>query len=114
MKARNMKPKHHKIIFLLIGIWTFLSASPLLAVEDSILAIVNDEVITHRDLSDYINSTYVALATQGYTQKQLDDVMKDLEKNGLTKLIEDKLILSKANQMGMTINDKVIEEKINE
>jgi len=101
------------ILAVLLCALTFLIAD-VYAVEDGILAVVNDEVITHKDLRDYINATYVTLATQGHSQEKLDEVMKDLQQNGLTKLIEDKLILSRANELGMTVNEKVINGKISE
>jgi len=84
------------------------------ALEDAIIAVVNSEVITLKDLRDYINSTYVALVTQGFDNDQIKEIMDDLEKNGLNKLIEDKLILTEANQMELEVNEKAIQQKIDE
>ena len=103
--VNKLNQKTIKIIPFLICTFSLLLSSPLWAIEDGILAVVNDEVITHRDLQEYINATYVSLATQGYSQDKLDEVMQDMQKNGLTKLIEDKLILSRAKELGMTINE---------
>ena len=93
----------------------FLSFIPLksFALEDGIMAIVNDEIITVKDLQDYIHSTYFALVAEGMQDQKLKEIMQDLEKNGLNKLIEDKLIVSKANQMGLQIRPKLVDERIN-
>ncbi|HLF18528.1 MAG TPA: peptidyl-prolyl cis-trans isomerase [Candidatus Omnitrophota bacterium] len=99
---------------VLSGLLFLAMAGPLWATEDAILAVVNDEVITLRDLKDYIHSTYVAMAAQGYSEEKIEEAMKDLEENGLNKIIEDKLMLGRANQLGMVINEKLIQDKIDE
>lgn len=85
---------------------------PAAALEDAILAIVNDELITLRDLRDYVKATYAALIAEGQSQEQIDAAMLDLEINGLKKLIEDKLLLSKAKTMGLSVKDRIVDEKI--
>lgn len=85
---------------------------PAVALEDAILAIVNDELVTLRDLREYVKATYAALVAEGKSQEQIDEVMLDLEINGLKKLIEDKLLLSKANDMGLAVKDRIVDDKI--
>jgi parvulin-like peptidyl-prolyl isomerase len=106
-----MKNRKHRSAALLLGLLLF-SSSLASAVEDAILAVVNNEVITLKDLKDYINTTYMSLAAQGLSESEIEKAMKDLEENGLNKLIEDKLILSRANEIGMTIREKLIEDEI--
>ncbi len=83
-----------------------------LALEDAIVAVVNDELITLKDLRDYVHATYVSLIAEGLPQSQLKEAMRDLESNGLTKLIEDKLILSKANQLDLQVRDKTVDQRL--
>lgn len=97
------------IMFVMIGSLAPMNAS---AVEDAILAVVNDELITLKDLRDYVRGTYVALVAEGKKPEEIDKIMLDLEINGLNKLIEDKLLLSRANEMGLDVKDKLIEDKI--
>jgi len=107
--------RHIKISTSLILAVLLLSAGlprHSFALEDAILAIVNDELITLKDLKNYIHGTYVAMVTENKSQKDIETVMLDLEINGLNKLIEDKLLLSKANEVGMTVKDKLVEERI--
>ncbi len=82
------------------------------ALEDAIVAIVNDELVTLKDLRDYVHATYVSLIAEGIPQNQLKEAMRELETNGITKLIEDKLILSKANQLGLVVRDKIVEDHL--
>lgn len=89
-------------------------ATQALAVEDAIVAIVEDEVITLKDLREYIKKTYVNLVAQGMPSDKLEQMMLDLEINGLKRLIEDKLVLNRANELGLEINDKFVELRIDE
>jgi len=82
------------------------------ALEDAIVAIVNDELVTLKDLRDYVHATYVSLIAEGISQSQLKEAMRELETNGITKLIEDKLILSKANQLELVVRDKIVEDHL--
>ena len=38
--------------------------------------------------------------------------MRELETNGIAKLIEDKLILSKANQLSLVVRDKIVDDHL--
>lgn len=107
--------KHIKILLIMLicfTAFTSLHSTPVEAVEDAIIAIVNDQLITLKDLRDYIRKTYISLSAQGMPDEQLKEVMKDLERDGLNKLIEDKLILSEANNIGLDIREKLVNEKL--
>lgn len=82
------------------------------AIEDAIIAVVNDELITLKDLKDYVQSTYVSLVAEGMPDAQIQEVMKDMEVNGTVKLIEDKLILSQANTVGLQVREELVDERI--
>ena len=82
------------------------------ALEDAIIAVVNDELITLKDLKDYVQSTYVSLVAEGIPDAQIQEVMKDMEVNGTIKLIEDKLILSQANTLGLQVREALVDERI--
>jgi len=84
------------------------------AADDAIIAVVNDELITLQDLNHYSATTYASLAARGLDEQTLQQVRIDLEINGLNKLIEDKLMLSAANKIGLSVNEKVINDRIEE
>lgn len=103
-----------RIFIILLTLISLVIATPVKAVEDGILAIVNDELITLNDLKHYIKTTYMNLSTQKFSPKDVDRYMQELEKNGLEKLIEERLILSKANQIQLDVNQEHVEEKLSE
>jgi peptidyl-prolyl cis-trans isomerase SurA len=105
-------PKQYPLIlvFLLINL---SGAAPLAtAYEDKILAVVNNNLITQKDLQDYVRTTFANLKTQNVPQSQIDDIMAELQADGLKKLIEDNLMLSRANEIKMEIPEKAIQQKI--
>ncbi len=102
------------ILLALLMLTGVISPQPTYAVDDAILAVVNDELITLKDLRDYVRGTYVALVAEGRDPEDINKVMLDLEINGLNKLIEDKLLLSKANEIGMNVKEKLIDQKLEE
>lgn len=82
--------------------------------DDAIIAVVNDEVITFKDLQDYIRQTYASMAAQGVPEDQVKEMMAELQTNGLKQLIEDKLILSRANAIGIEVRDKLVDQRVEE
>lgn len=84
------------------------------AVEDAIIAVVNDELITLKDLRDYAHSTYISLVAEGIDDAQIQAIMKDMEIDGINKLIEDKLILSRANKAELAVREELIDARISE
>jgi parvulin-like peptidyl-prolyl isomerase len=101
--------KKLKIAFLFIFL---LTASPAFSVEDAIVAVVNDELITLSDLREYIKKTYISLVAEGKSDREIQQIMQDMETNGINNLIEDKIILSKANTLGLEIREKLVEDRI--
>lgn len=92
----------------------FLFSRNTFALEDTIVAIVNSDVITLQDLKSYNHSIYVSLVTQGLSEEELRPIMLDLEVNGINKLIEDKLMLNEANKIGVVVRDKLVDDRIDE
>src|SRR3989338_1816290 len=82
--------------------------------EDAIIAVVDDEVITFKDLQDYIHKTFASLSAQGVSEDQVKATMADLQTNGLKHLIDDKLILSRANEIGIEVRDKMVDQRVAE
>ena len=85
-----------------------------LAIEDAIIAVVNNELITLKDLNDYAHSTYVSMVTSGAPEAEVQAVMKEMETEGINKLIEDKLILSKANKLALEVREELVDARIAE
>ena len=101
------------VIYFILAIFLCMPTSSW-SVEDAIIAVVNDELITLKDLKDYAQSKYVSLVAEGLSDAQIQEVMKDMEESGINKLIEDKLILSRANIIGIDVREAIIDERVNE
>jgi parvulin-like peptidyl-prolyl isomerase len=110
---KHPRPNRPLPVYLLtIVLFIGLAPAASNAVQDAIIAVVNDEVITMQDLHQYIREAYAGLVTEGYPEETIKQIMLDLEINGLQKLIEDRLILSKAKQIGITITDKRVDDEV--
>ena len=84
-----------------------LLGTPFLHAEDKIVAIVNSDVITQKDLNDFINFTRMQLSEQ-YQGQELEDKIKASKPGLLNKLIEDRIILQEAKKRKL----KVIEDRV--
>ncbi len=82
--------------------------------EDTIIAIVNEDVITSKELHDYLRTTYLQLSSQGLKEGEIAEIMKDFESNGIDHLIENKLLVSEANRQKLSIRDKLVDNKLAE
>src|SRR3990167_4068592 len=99
------------VVIGLLFSFTFYPCAGL-AIEDAIIAIVNDELITLNELKGYVQSTYISLVAEGRTDEEIQSFMRDMEANGTNKLIEDKLILSQANKVGIEVREELVDERI--
>src|SRR5208282_4573156 len=82
--------------------------------SDGIIAIVNDDVITLKDLRQYIASIYSQLKIENKSPEEIKEIMGDYAQKGLDKLIEDKLILASANENEMDIRDEIVDKRLKE
>lgn len=100
--------------FFFISVIALTPPSSSYALDDAIIAVVNDEVITLKDLRDYIRQTYVSLVAEGVEEQQLKAMMLDLESDGINKLIEDRLILTRAKAIGIDVREQLIDQRLAE
>jgi len=81
---------------------------------DAIIAIVNDDVITLKDLRQYIASIASQLRVENKSPEEIQQIMGDYEQKGLDKLIEDKLILAAANVKGIDVRQEIVDKRMKE
>jgi parvulin-like peptidyl-prolyl isomerase len=81
--------------------------------QDKIIAIVNKDIITQKDLNDFINFMRVQLAAQ-YQGEQLETKIQSMKLDLLDKLIEDRLILQEAKKDNIKINPDRIKVRVSE
>ncbi len=95
----------------------FVLACPVFAKvvsSDAIIAVVNDDVITLKDLRQYIASIASQLRVENKSPEEIRQIMEDYEQKGLDKLIEDKLILAAANDKGIEVRSEIVDKRMKE
>jgi parvulin-like peptidyl-prolyl isomerase len=81
--------------------------------QDKVVAVVNDEIITQKDLDGFIAFMRVQLARE-YSAMQLEQKIESIRPDLLQRLIEDRLILQEARKNNITIDKNRIKAKISE
>lgn len=94
---------------LCFGIWI----SPVYA-SDKIVAIVNNDAITQKDLDDFVNFMRIQLSRQYNKESALEEKMQSLQVDLLDKLIEDKLILQEAKKNNIRVEEARIKARIDQ
>lgn len=89
-----------------------ISIFPVYA-EDKIVAIVNNEVITQKDLDDFLNFMTMQLSRE-YQGKALEEKVASAKPDLLSRLIEDRLILQEAKKEKINLDQARIREKVSE
>ena len=82
--------------------------------SDAIMAIVNDDIVTIKDLRQYVAGIASQLRVENKSQEEIRQIMEDYEQKGLDKLIEDKLILAAANDKGIDVRGDIIDKRMKE
>ena len=104
------------VIWTLGFIWTFgfghWNLTDLYA-QEKIVAIVNNDIITQKDLNDFINFTRLQLSRE-YSQQEVEDRINKIKLDMLSKLIEDRLILQEANKEKMKIDDARVKGRLSD
>jgi len=103
-----------RVLLLIIAVSCQLSAvSREIYAQDKIVAIVNNEIITQRDLDGFVNFMRVQLS-QEYKGEQLEKKIESMKSDLIQRLIEDRLILQEARKKNIPIDDSRVKAKISE
>ncbi|MBU0709867.1 MAG: SurA N-terminal domain-containing protein [Candidatus Omnitrophica bacterium] len=97
------------IFYLLFG----FSMPCCLFAESKIIAIVNSEAITQKDLNDFINFMRLQLSPE-FEGSALEERVQSMKKDLLNKLIEDKLVLQEAKKNELSVDESRIRARIND
>lgn len=116
-ESEKLKAKRKKGVFGagLIGAAVCIAlAGPVgLYAQDQIVAVVNKEVITEKDLFDFANFLHLQLSRQ-YQGEELQEKMESMIPGLLEKLIEDRLILQEASRLKVSVDDALVASRIAE
>ncbi len=89
------------------------AASAETEVIERILAVVNDEIVTEQDISMVMAPVTAQYRTM-YSGQELEDRLAAARQDFLTKVIEDKLILSEAKRRLVIVKDSEVDEMVAE
>ncbi len=81
--------------------------------QSKIIAVVNNEVITRKDLDDFVNFMRVQLSRE-YDQKKLDNKIQEMKSDLLDRLIEDRLILQEAKKNNVKVEESRVKARLDE
>lgn len=99
------------ILFSVLVLFSF--ALPAQAfVNDGIIAIVNDDVITLKDLHEYLSMVYMNLTASKRSPEEIKETMEYYKENGLKNLIDEKLKISYADKIELKIRPETVEKRL--
>jgi parvulin-like peptidyl-prolyl isomerase len=103
------------ILFALVFLpaYYLLSTNRCLYAQDKVIAIVNNEVITQKDLTDFLNFIRLQYSRQ-LQGKALEEKIISVKRDLLQRLIEDRLILRQAKLDKIVIDSTRVKSKIDE
>ena len=81
--------------------------------QDKIIAIVNNEIVTQKDLDEFIYFVRLQFSSE-YQGKELEDKIQSLKADLFKKLIEDKIILQEAKKNKLNLDEDRIKAKMDE
>lgn len=81
--------------------------------QDKVIAIVNNDVITQKDLNDFVNFMRVQMSAE-YKGAQLENKIESMKQGFLDRLIEDRLILQEAKNLKINVEESRVKAKIEE
>ena len=99
---------HKNYIFILCFLFCCVNFS---FAQEKIVAIVNDDIVSQKDLNDFLNFMRIKLSSE-YKGKVLLEKVEAAKKDLVDKLIEDRLILQEAKKSGVKVDNSRIKAKI--
>lgn len=98
--------------FLITAVFSLLLAGAAQA-QDRIVAVVNNEVITQKDMDAFTTFTRIQLS-QKLSGQGLEDKLASMKKDLLQRLIEDRLILQEARKSEVKVDEGRVKAKMAE
>jgi len=102
-----------RIISTLALIFLFLCPPNWLYGQDRVAAVVNNEIITQKDLNDFLNFMRMQYSRQ-LNGKALEEKVNSAKQDLLQRLIEDRIMLQQAKNEKIIIEPSRIKAKVNE
>ncbi|MCX5701934.1 MAG: SurA N-terminal domain-containing protein [Candidatus Omnitrophica bacterium] len=107
----SLQAKRISFLVFTCGLWLAACGFTNLYAQDRIVAIVNNDIVTQRDLNNFINFTTIQLEEQ-YKDEELEDKIQSMKSDLLDKLIDDRLILQEARREKINIEEARVKARI--
>ena len=91
----------------------FIFGSSLASAGDGVVAIVNNDVVTQKDLNDSVNFMRMQMSAQ-YSEQEVEDRIKEMLPGLISRLIEDRLILQAAYKENIIVDPHRIKARVEE
>jgi parvulin-like peptidyl-prolyl isomerase len=105
-------------ILLILAVFLVLSGAfigkiylPSAYAQDAVVAVVNNEIITQKDLGDFFNFMRMQYS-KDYSGKELENKLQQMKLDLLDRLIEDRLILQEAKAEKVVIDQDRLKAKL--
>ena len=104
-----------KIVFaaVIITVLAVITALSVAAVVDKIVVVVNNEIITQREVDIMLAPIYGQYRNM-YKGEELIRMLEEVREKILKQLIEDRLIFSEAKKLNITVEEKDVDAKVDE
>jgi len=112
LKLNNLKNKFKKYnLLIFLSLFLLAAYSQDLAAKDKIIAIVNNEVVTQKDLDEFFNFLRLQ-SNQKEPFEENDEKASQLRKDLLEKLIEERLLLQEAKKNSISVQKSFLKNRI--
>jgi len=102
-----------RIINFIFLVYIILLPGGYLYAQDKAIAVVNNEIITQKDLTDFLNFIRLQYSRQ-FQGKVLEEKVNLMKRDLLQRLIEDRLILQQAKLAKITYEPSRVKARIDE
>lgn len=107
------KIRTFRLMVCLVAFCAGASWATISCADDTIVAIVNNDVITQKDLNDFKSFMRMQLGSEVQGER-LEKKIEEMRFDMLNKLIEDRLIVQEAKNSGFRVDESRVKGRINE
>ncbi|MCM8800175.1 MAG: peptidyl-prolyl cis-trans isomerase [Candidatus Omnitrophica bacterium] len=98
----------------IISIILILMSISLSSADNDILAIVNNEIVTRKDLNDFLEFMRIQLKKNYSNEQEIEKNLSLMEEELLQRLIEDRLIIQQAKKESINVDKSLVESRLKE
>jgi len=109
---RTIKSRFLVLFFILAASSAGLADRCLFA-QDKVVAVVNNEIVTQKDLDDFLNFIRMQYSRE-FKGKELEEKVQGMKQDLLQRLIEDRLILQQAKVEKVTVEPSRVKARVTE